>query len=107
MRVSGNEVKVTIAKATVGVGLPIGIGQDLGHSAQHMMEHHACGLDSFVKAFDAIDKNEDNNFEVVLLDTDSNGDPDKAEIDKNEDGTTDVVAYDYNEDGEWDKFENT
>ncbi len=65
MRVSGNEVKVTIAKATVGVGLPIGIGQDLGHSAQHMMEHHACGLDSFVKAFDAIDKNESSKFDIT------------------------------------------
>ena len=53
-----------------------------------------------------IDKNEDNNFEVILFDTNNNGNPDEAEIDEDEDGITDVIAYDYNEDGEWDKFKN-
>ena len=55
---------------------------------------------------DKKDKNEDNNFEIILFDTNNNGNPDEAEIDETEDGKTDVIAYDYNEDGEWDKFEN-
>ena len=45
-----------------------------------------------------IDKNEDNNFEIILFDTNNNGNPDEAEIDEDEDGITDVIAYDYNED---------
>ena len=59
-----------------------------------------------------IDKNnyiklfEDGNFEVILIDTNNNGNADEAEIDEDEDGKTDVIAYDFNEDGEWDKFEN-
>ena len=46
------------------------------------------------------------NFEIILIDTNNNGNADEAEIDEDEDGKTDVIAYDYNEDGEWDKFEN-
>lgn len=65
MRVSGNEVKVTIAKATVGVGLPLGIGEELGHSAQHILKYHSSSLGPFVKAFTAIDKNWSSKFDIT------------------------------------------
>ena len=40
------------------------------------------------------------------IDSDEDGNPNKAEYDKDEDGKIDVIAYDYDQDGEWDKFEN-
>jgi len=64
MRVSRNEVKTTIAKATVGVGLPLGIGEELGYSAQNILKYHSSSLVPFAKAFDAIEKNISSNFDL-------------------------------------------
>jgi len=52
-----------------------------------------------------IDKNENEVWEILVIDTDLDGNPDQAFMDDNEDGKPDVIAYDYNQDGEWDKFE--
>ena len=50
--------------------------------------------------------NENQNIELILYDTDLDGNADEAEFDENDDGSMDVIAYDYNQDGEWDKFKN-
>ena len=52
MHVSLSEVQTTICKAAVAVGLPLGLGEDAGRAARHMM---ASGIGSFAVFVDALD----------------------------------------------------
>ena len=52
MHVSLSEVETTLCKAAVAVGLPLGIGEDAGRAARHMM---ALGIGSFAAFCDALD----------------------------------------------------
>ena len=53
----------------------------------------------------AIDENENNIWEIQIIDDDLDGNPDRAFLDNNEDKKVDTIAYDYDQDGTWDKFE--
>lgn len=52
MHVSLSEVQTTMVKAAVAVGLPLGLGEDAGRAARHMM---ACGVGSIAAFADALD----------------------------------------------------
>ena len=51
------------------------------------------------------DENENEIFELTLIDTDKDGKVNISYLDEDEDGKNDVVGHDYDQDGKYDKVE--
>ncbi len=64
MHVSLSEVQTTIAKAAVAVGLPLGLGEDAGRAARHMMASGVGSCSAFIDALDAVDTGRSTGFDV-------------------------------------------
>lgn len=64
MHVSLSEVQTTVCKAAVAVGLPLGLGEDAGRAARHMMASGVGSLAAFVDALDAVDKGRSTGFDA-------------------------------------------
>ena len=55
MHVSLSEVEAAVAKAAMGVGLPLGLGEDAGRAARLMLRSDLGTLSDLVDALDAVD----------------------------------------------------
>ncbi len=64
MHVSLSEVQTTISKAAVAVGLPLGLGEDAGRAARHMMASGLGSCSAFIDALDAVDTGRSTGFDV-------------------------------------------
>lgn len=62
MHVSLSEVQTTICKATVAVGLPLGLGEEAGRAARCMMASGVGSLAAFVNALDALEEDRSTGF---------------------------------------------
>ena len=62
MHVSLSEVQTTICKATVAVGLPLGLGEEAGRAARCMMASGVGSLAAFVNALDAVEEDRSTGF---------------------------------------------
>ena len=52
------------------------------------------------------DLNENKIWDMIILDDDVDGKPNRQIIDRDEDKIWDIIGYDFDQDGTWDKFEN-
>ena len=64
MRVSLSEIQTFITKACVEAGLPLGLAQDAGHAARHVIRHGSRQLETFVKAIDTIDQKRSVTYDI-------------------------------------------
>ena len=64
MHVSLSEVQTTVSKAAVAVGLPLGLGEDAGRAARHMMASGVGSFAAFVDALETVDEGRATGFDA-------------------------------------------
>ena len=64
MHVSLSEIQSTICKAALGVGLPLGLGEDAGWAARTMMTNGIGSISGFAEALDAIEEGKSTGFDA-------------------------------------------
>ena len=64
MHVSLSEVQTTVCKAALGVGLPLGLGEDAGRAARRMMASGVGSFAAFVDALESVDEERSTGFDA-------------------------------------------
>jgi hypothetical protein len=64
VHVSLSEIQSTICKAALGVGLPLGLGEDAGWAARNMMTNGIGSISVFAEALDAIEEGKSTGFDA-------------------------------------------
>ena len=64
MHVSLSEVQTTVCKAAVAVGLPLGLGEDAGRAARHMMASDVGSIAAFADALETADEGRSTGFDA-------------------------------------------